>query len=130
MSVSLVRENLRELRENLKHKIRSLVTTQEHELKTLSDNMCDLNSLKESVKEHSEEIIIIKEDYTRMKTHLNVSAKLELQVFKKIQSLILLNIKGSLFSKHISTLLQSSKNVRNQYPLLFHFWVRENTFRD
>ena len=59
------------------------VTTQEHELKTLSDNMCDLNSLKESVKEHSEEIIIIKEDYTRMKTHLNVSAKLELQVCKK-----------------------------------------------
>ena len=56
------------------------VTTQEHELKTLSDHMCDLNSLKESVKEHSEEIIIIKEDYTRMKTHLNVSAKLELQV--------------------------------------------------
>ena len=47
--------------------------------------MCDLNSLKESVKEHSEEIIIIKEDYTRMKTHLNVSAKLELQVFKKMQ---------------------------------------------
>jgi hypothetical protein len=44
--------------------------------------MCDLNSLKESVKEHSEEIIIIKEDYTRMKTHLNVSAKLELQVKK------------------------------------------------
>ena len=76
-------ENLRGCRENLKHKIRSTVTTQEHELKTLSDNMCDLNSLKESVKEHSEEIIIIKEDYTRMKTHLNVSAKLELQVFKK-----------------------------------------------
>lgn len=60
------------------------VTTQEHELKTLSDNMCDLNSLKESVKEHSEEIIIIKEDYTRMKTHLNVSAKLELQAQERV----------------------------------------------
>jgi len=60
------------------------VTTQEHELKTLSDNMCDLNSLKESVKEHSEEIIIIKEDYTRMKSHLNVSAKLELQAQERV----------------------------------------------
>merc|ERR1719382_1750965 len=60
------------------------VTTQEHELKTLSDNMCDLNSLKESVKEHSEEIIIIKEDYIRMKTHLNVSAKLELQAQERV----------------------------------------------
>merc|ERR1719367_1181284 len=60
------------------------VTTQEHELKTLSDHMCDLNSLKESVKEHTEEIIIIKEDYTRMKTHLNVSAKLELQAQERV----------------------------------------------
>ena len=59
---------------------------QEHELKTLSDHMCDLNSLKESVKEHTEEIIIIKEDYTRMKTHLNVSAKLELQVKNTLHS--------------------------------------------
>jgi len=60
------------------------LTSQEHELKTLSDHMCDLNSLKESVKEHSEEIIIIKEDYTRMKTHLNVSAKLELQAQERV----------------------------------------------
>jgi len=60
------------------------VTTQEHELKTLSDHMCDLNSLKESVKDHSEEIAIIKDDYTRMKTHLNVSAKLELQTQERV----------------------------------------------
>ena len=36
-------------------------TTQEHELKTLSDHMCDLNSLKETVKDHNDEIAIIKE---------------------------------------------------------------------
>ena len=59
-------------------------TTQEHELKTLSDHMCDLNSLKETVKEHNEEIVIIKDDYTRMKTHLNVSAKLELQTQERV----------------------------------------------
>ena len=59
-------------------------TSQEHELKTLSDHMCDLNSLKESVKEHNEEIATIKEDYTRMKTHLNVSAKLELQTQERM----------------------------------------------
>ena len=46
--------------------------------------MCDLNSLKESVKEHNEEIATIKEDYTRMKTHLNVSAKLELQTQERM----------------------------------------------
>ena len=60
------------------------VTSQEHELKSLSDHMCDLNSLKESVKEHNEEIAIIKDDYARMKTHLNVSAKLELQTQERV----------------------------------------------
>jgi hypothetical protein len=59
-------------------------TSQEHELKTLSDHMCDLNSLKEAVKEHSEELQTIKEDYSRMKTHLNVSAKLELQTQERM----------------------------------------------
>ena len=57
------------------NKIDYATTTQEHELKTLSDHMCDLNSLKETVKEHNEEIATIKEDYTRMKTHLNVSVR-------------------------------------------------------
>lgn len=57
---------------------------QSEELKNLSDHMCDLNSLKESVKEHGEEIVIIKDDYTRMKTHINVSAKLELQTQERV----------------------------------------------
>ena len=59
-------------------------TSQSEELKNLSDHMCDLNSLKESVKEHNEEIAIIKDDYTRMKTHINVSAKLELQTQERV----------------------------------------------
>lgn len=46
--------------------------------------MCDLNSLKETVKEQTEEISILKEDYMRMKTHLNVSAKLELQTQERM----------------------------------------------
>ena len=94
------------------------VTTQEHELKTLSDNMCDLNSLKESVKEHSEEIIIIKEDYTRMKSHLNVSAKLELQVKNPVPPHSFKYLKV-VYSQNIFLLcFNTQKNVRNQYPLL------------
>ena len=69
-------------------------TTQEHELKTLSDHMCDLNSLKESVKDHNDEIAIIKEDYTRMKSHLNVSAKLELQTQERMYESRLLHLEN------------------------------------
>merc|ERR1711963_635003 len=58
--------------------------SQSEELKNLNSNLCDLNSLKESVKEHNEEIAIIKDDYTRMKTHINVSAKLELQTQERV----------------------------------------------
>jgi hypothetical protein len=71
-------------------------TTQEHELKTLSDHMCDLNSLKESVKDHNDEIAIIKEDYTRMKSHLNVSAKLELQTQERMYESRLLHLENVL----------------------------------
>jgi hypothetical protein len=71
-------------------------TTQEHELKTLSDHMCALNSLKESVKEHTDEIAIIKEDYTRMKSHLNVSAKLELQTQERMYESRLLHLENVL----------------------------------
>merc|ERR1711899_78769 len=69
-------------------------TTQEHELKTLSDHMCDLNSLKETVKDHNDEIAIIKEDYTRMKSHLNVSAKLELQTQERMYESRLLHLEN------------------------------------
>jgi len=71
-------------------------TTQEHELKTLSDHMCDLNSLKETVKDHNDEIAIIKEDYTRMKSHLNVSAKLELQTQERMYESRLLHLENVL----------------------------------
>lgn len=60
------------------------MTTQEHELKSLGDHMCDLNSLKETVKDHSEEIVIIKDDYAKMKSHLTVAAKLELQTQERV----------------------------------------------
>lgn len=72
------------------------VTTQEHELKTLSDHMCDLNSLKESVKEHNEEIAIIKDDYMRLKSHLTVSARLELQTQEKVYESRLHNLENVL----------------------------------
>jgi len=59
-------------------------TSQEHELKTLSDKMCDLNSIKETVKDLTEETNQFKEDFSRMRTHLNVAAKLELQTQEKM----------------------------------------------
>jgi len=59
-------------------------TSQEHELKTVSDKMCDLNSIKETVKELTEETNQFKEDFSRMRTHLNVAAKLELQTQEKM----------------------------------------------
>lgn len=59
-------------------------TSQEHELKTLSDKMCDLNSIKETVKDLTEETSQFKEDFSRMRTHLNVAAKLELQTQEKM----------------------------------------------
>ena len=73
------------------NKIDYATTTQEHELKTLSDHMCDLNSLKETVKEHNEEIATIKEDYTRMKTHLNVSVSaIKQELFKSYVTYLML----------------------------------------
>merc|ERR1712018_802828 len=61
-----------------------MCTSQEHELKTVSDKMCDLNSIKETVKELTEETNQFKEDFSRMRTHLNVAAKLELQTQEKM----------------------------------------------
>lgn len=61
-----------------------MCTSQEHELKTLSDKLCDLNSIKETVKELTEETSQFKEDFSRMRTHLNVAAKLELQTQEKM----------------------------------------------
>merc|ERR1719510_1350528 len=65
-------------------KLEYMCTSQEHELKTLSDKMCDLNSIKETVKELTEETNQFKEDFSRMRTHLNVAAKLELQTQEKM----------------------------------------------
>merc|ERR1719367_2054643 len=99
------------------------VTTQEHELKTLSDHMCDLNSLKESVKEHTEEIIIIKEDYTRMKTHLNVSAKLELQAQERVYESSLHHLESCLEEMrqregHIMHLAEETAVLKDQVDAL------------
>ncbi len=47
--INELKNELTELAEDL-NRVEYTCTTQEHELKTLSDHMCDLNSLKESVK--------------------------------------------------------------------------------
>lgn len=65
-------------------RLECVCTTQEHELKTLSDKLIDLNSVKETVKELNEDTKSFKEDFNRMRTHLNVAAKLELQTQEKM----------------------------------------------
>ena len=81
--INELKNEVAKLSEEVKYWSESSIN-QSEELKNLSDHMCDLNSLKESVKEHQEEIAIIKDDYTRMKTHINVSAKLELQTQERV----------------------------------------------
>ena len=81
--INELKNEVQKLSEEVKYWSESSIH-QSEELKNLSDHMCDLNSLKESVKEHGEEIVIIKDDYTRMKTHINVSAKLELQTQERV----------------------------------------------
>jgi len=66
------------------NRLECICTTQEHELKTLSDKLIDLNSVKETVKELNEDTKQFKEDFNRMRTHLNVAAKLELQTQEKM----------------------------------------------
>merc|ERR1711884_482465 len=81
--INELKNEVQKLSEEVKYWSESSIH-QSEELKNLSDHMCDLNSLKESVKEHGEEIVIIKDDYTRVKTHINVSAKLELQTQERV----------------------------------------------
>merc|ERR1719510_1323241 len=78
-----VRNDLNKVTEEVT-RLEYLCTSQEHELKSLSDKMCDLNSVKETVKELNEETAQFKEDFSRMRTHLNVAAKLELQTQEKM----------------------------------------------
>ena len=96
-------------------------TTQEHELKTLSDHMCDLNSLKESVRDHNDEIAIIKEDYTRMKSHLNVSAKLELQTQERMYESRLLHLEnGEKYSEKLTYFTRKNFKSVDFFRVLAH----------
>lgn len=78
--------------------------------------------------ELNEDTKILKEDFSRVKTHLNVAAKLELQTQEKMYESRLYHLENVLEEMrqregHFMRLAEETAVLKDQVGLRLHFWL-------